>query len=264
MFYDDFNYFDCHGIGFDFFKMVSILENGILSEKTAQAKGIDIKRRFGGYNESSSVSIALLRSEAYNIFVKDSISFLFSGNNLKYARDPKEFMEEPIEKNEINYENKIYNNKPYGVASGIFGERFVKDEIPRENIKGIMLPEDKISEPIDSIDIIGAAAPKYFDNIAIDIIDKIHETFGIDKRQEIRKMIEEKNLSKDPKSIEKEIRKKISNYFATGIMKKYNLTKCPSLYITVGLLSKCKIDIYLTDGRKIFSAEQAAKGNIKL
>jgi len=39
-----------HGIGFDFLRLKSILEKGILSEQAAQQENINFKRNYGGYN----------------------------------------------------------------------------------------------------------------------------------------------------------------------------------------------------------------------
>ena len=47
-----------HGINFDYFKMLSILQTGILSQNSAALLGVNIDRNYGGFNGNSQVSLS--------------------------------------------------------------------------------------------------------------------------------------------------------------------------------------------------------------
>ena len=64
-----------HGIGFDFFRLDSILKNGILSNFAKTNKDIKSSRRFFGNNGELWISLVNGHGEAYNEFVNNGISF---------------------------------------------------------------------------------------------------------------------------------------------------------------------------------------------
>ena len=253
---DDFYRWDFHGIGFDYFKMMSILENGILSMNAAKDMGIEIKRNYGGFNDNNAVSIALNpygnKNIAYKSFCENSICFAFKHFGLKYAFNPNEFKK--------NNKKELFriNLNDFKESSGIDGERFVNYKIPRESIMAIILPVDKINTKIDCIEMINHYGTGYFDDLGRNIIDKIYEYFGYDKRNEIYELIDSKKSLNDI-DINNKINELLSKYFSEGIMLKYNLSECPTLFQTVYILSKGSIDIYANNGQKIFEAKEEQK-----
>ena len=153
---EDFN-IAFHGISFDYFKMLSILQTGILSYDAALDGGIVINRNYGGYNGDSQVSLSESPSihgtynyGAFNVFVKKGISFVIDIGNLYCIPDTK---------------------------SGIPGEIYVNYIVPRENIIGIMLPKDLLYTSIDKLNIFSDMGTAYIDSFAISFIDKINVLF---------------------------------------------------------------------------------------
>ena len=119
-----------HGIGFDFCKLEGILDNGILSGYAAMQKGISVSRNFEGNNSDMWISVidsadVSNQGKAYKKFADANISFYcFTGKYSKGDDNPSRAQSLGLPFNSREYED----------------ESFVFDEIPKENIYGIILP----------------------------------------------------------------------------------------------------------------------------
>lgn len=226
-----------HGINFDYFKMLSILQSGILSLNAALDNGIYLNRNYGGYNGSSYISLAESPSihdtynhGAFNIYVKNGISFVIDTSNLYCIPDKK---------------------------SGIPGEVYVSYSVPRENIIGIMLPEQSLQTPIIKLNIFANMGKGYVDSYALSFIDKINSTFktSFGKEKIINLIYEKKRLSGDffdkmeqEENINKQINETITRLFDLGFKAKYNLSESPTLIDAIDILTGGNIPIYSTNG----------------
>jgi len=132
-----------HSIGFDFFKLNSILEHGILSANQIQAKGLNIPRNFIGGNSNKWISVVdtkLIRHEytAYKNFTQHGIGFLCEVLEMVKPY-PAEQKAEAIRK-----------GLPYN-KSGHLDERYVYKEIPIDNIMCIFIPEHYINMDVNNL-----------------------------------------------------------------------------------------------------------------
>lgn len=130
-----------HGIGFDFFKMRSILENGILSASTLRDKKIEGVKNFNGGNTRNWISVVdeTLIDKGYTgfeTFIKNSINF----------RCSEQFLVEPLTYSERSIA--MEKGLPYD-KSDHKDERYVYKEIAPENIDGIILFKAAASKRID-------------------------------------------------------------------------------------------------------------------
>jgi len=132
--------FCLHGIGFDFSKLESILDNGILSGYAAMKKNVVVSKNFEGNNSDMWISVidstnVSKQGDAYKMFADSNISFFC--RVLKYKKG---------EKNKAKAQS-----QGLPIDSGLYDdESFVFCEIPTEDIYGIILPvksnELKLSE----------------------------------------------------------------------------------------------------------------------
>lgn len=121
---ENYNYNDntlIHTIGFDLYKLESILNNGILSQKEAKKKQISYSKNYYGYNFDEYISLVRYLyvnfEDSNSVFVKSmpkGISFLIE--NQPFIYDQKE---------------QYFNHSD---------EVFVKDKVDRRNIKGLLIP----------------------------------------------------------------------------------------------------------------------------
>lgn len=125
-----------HGIGFDFLRLKSIMEKGILSEQSAQQENIDFRKNYGGYNLGDSVSVA--ESPAIN----NSFTFGCFGN---YIKDGISFI--------ISNEHSFKAPKGSARDSGYPDEAFIRSKVKKENITGVMIPEDLLNSPLSELPI---------------------------------------------------------------------------------------------------------------
>ena len=226
-----------HGINYDYFKMMSILKYGILSQKAAENNGLTINRNYGGYNGNSQVSLSESPSihgtynhGAFNVFVKNGISFVIDVSDLHCIPDNK---------------------------SGIPGEVYVDYAIPIEKILGIMIPESAAQATIDKLNIFGDMGTGYVNNYALNFVDMVNSFFEMNfDKNEILKLIEAKNnlsgdyfdRSKQENLINQQINTTITKMFDLGFRKKYNYSESPTLVETITVLTGGNIPIYTTNG----------------
>lgn len=123
-----------HGIGFDFLRFKSIMEKGILSEQEAKQENISFRRNYGGYNLGDSVSVA--ESPAIN----NSFTFGCFG---KYIRGGISFV--------ISNEHSFKAPKGSVRDSQYLDEAFIRGKVKRENITGVMVPEDLLNSPLSEL-----------------------------------------------------------------------------------------------------------------
>lgn len=107
-----------HGIGFDFFRLDSILKNGILSNFAKINKDVKSSRRFFGNNGELWISLVNGRGEAYNEFVNNGISFDVKAKIRKGIKDKKQSIESYLPCDSSKYSDEV----------------FAFYEIPKENI----------------------------------------------------------------------------------------------------------------------------------
>lgn len=129
-----------HGIGFDFFKLESILNSGILSSFQATRDNVDIVRNFNGNNKNIWISVVDADSikrdgKAYNNFIKQGISF--------FAFTPE------LVKGSTKDKNSSYNA---ACDSGEYeDESFVFNKIPTENIYSLIVFKENWNKNIDEL-----------------------------------------------------------------------------------------------------------------
>lgn len=148
-----------HGIGFDLIRLQRILDNGILSEKAAAEKGVDITRNYGGYNLSDSISVgespAVHGTYTFGVFrnyIANGISFAIDGVSAFKARKGSER------------------------DSGYIDEAFVSHSIPKEKITGIMIPEEMLDLPLSKIPVgLAKMGYGYIDNRCKKIIQDLEQ-----------------------------------------------------------------------------------------
>lgn len=129
-----------HSIGFDFFRINSILENGIVSKYASMKKGINIKINFDGNNNMMWVSVTEMNGlrnndKAYNDFVLNGISFLCFVPNLVDGIITNKNSGDMMPRKTNEYKN----------------EKFVFYEIKNEWINSIIVPSEYKDKTIDSI-----------------------------------------------------------------------------------------------------------------
>ena len=130
-----------HGIGFDIFKMRSILENGILSASTLRDKKIEGVKNFNGGNTRNWVSVvdASLIDKGYTgfeTFIKNSINFMCN----------EQFLVEPMTYSERSVA--MEKGLPYN-KSDHKDERYVYKEITPDNFEEIVLFKEFSDKKID-------------------------------------------------------------------------------------------------------------------
>lgn len=120
-----------HGISFDLLRLKSILEKGILSESAAAREKTEINRNYGGYNKNENISVAVspcihatFDYGCFKTYIKNGISFVIANEELA-------------------------TNK--GAESGFIDEGFIQDKVEKENIVGIMVPEDDLNSPLGDL-----------------------------------------------------------------------------------------------------------------
>lgn len=127
-----------HSIGYDFFKIPSILENGILCLSKIREKDLDIRPNFTGGNGKYFISVVPTRlyhsteiqdDDACQNFINKGITFLCSSQKLYEPLDNKDkdkAMEQSLPYDKSEYED----------------ERFVYLEIKPEDIASIIILKD--------------------------------------------------------------------------------------------------------------------------
>ena len=131
-----------HSPGVDFATIESIMKNGIMSSKYGIEHGISVNRNYLGSNLNDTISCIRylyvnkdVEDSAYNRYVPNGISFLIEG--VPFISDKNERF--------------IHRSD----------EVLVKDFIPKENIKGILVPEELIDIDLEDLPYIREDASSY-------------------------------------------------------------------------------------------------------
>lgn len=178
-----------HSVGVNFCDIESIMKNGIVSSKYGEEHGIDINRNYLGSNLEDTISCIRylyvnkdIEDSAYNRYVPNGISFLIEDTPFIADKD----------------ERFIHRSD----------EVLVKDYIPKENIKGILVPERLINTDLEDLSYIREDSTSYslIKHRVDSISDYINSISGIscdfeDYYRELYYLSEEaKNASEDEKS----------------------------------------------------------------
>ncbi|MGE5456420.1 MAG: HD domain-containing protein [Ignavibacteriales bacterium] len=135
-----------HGIGFDFFKLPSILKNGILSKDEMQARNLNVPTNFDGGNIDRWISVVdgeliCQKLSAYRNFIMHGVSF--------ECTVPKMHQALPI------------SQKSYALLMGLpfdksehKDEKYVYKEIPVSNIERIHIPNNYLNANIRDLSYI--------------------------------------------------------------------------------------------------------------
>jgi len=127
-----------HSIGFDFFKINSILENGILSRTAMKKKDLQIPRNFTGGNLESWISVVDAKvvsreHQAFDEFTQNGIGFFCVADKLF---NPLDSLADAIE-----------TGLPYN-KSKYLDEKYVYQSIPKERIVYLIIPKQYINMDI--------------------------------------------------------------------------------------------------------------------
>ncbi len=151
-----------HSPGVDFAAIESIMKNGIMSSKYGSEHGIEVNRNYYGSNLDDTISCIRylyvnkdVEDSAYNKYVPNGISFLIEDTPF------------------ISDKNERFIHRG--------DEVLVKDFIPVENIKGILVPEDLINTDLEDLSYIREDSSSYalIKNRADNISSYIKDNSGL-------------------------------------------------------------------------------------
>ena len=161
---------DCiHSIGFDFFKLESILKYGILSKSKINKLSLKIPPNFDGGNLDNWISVVdpLLIKDNYTgfkEFVKNGISFYCTINHLEEGLG--------VGNQDKALEEGLPYNKGYHKD-----EKYVYQEIPNTNILSIIIPKSYINRDILTLDyIFNSMDPLNFQNRIMYYLEKTNSS----------------------------------------------------------------------------------------
>lgn len=134
-----------HGIGTDFFKLDSILDNGILSAYAQLKQNIKSPRNFYGSNKELWISVVdadMISNDgkAYNKYIKEGISLFCFVPKLKYEGDY------------LGNQADVNNKKEYE------DEKYVFDKIGPDQIYSIIIPKKLGQKKIIELDYLCCAS----------------------------------------------------------------------------------------------------------
>ncbi len=125
-----------HGVGLDFLRMISVLENGLLSKNAAMGIGVEISKNHSiGYNSTGSISVVespsvngTFASDCFEQYIRHGISFVIAN-------------EQPYKAEEGSEKDSKFKD-----------EAFIDGRVEKENIVGVMVPESLLDQPLDMIE----------------------------------------------------------------------------------------------------------------
>lgn len=146
-----------HGIGFNFFALISILEHGILSGYAKKKKGVFSGRNFYGNNNDLWISVSLGNGESKEKFIDTGISFKASISYLKNGETKKS-----IALSEgLPIDSELYTD-----------EAFAFYEIPVEALQEIIIPKELLNKNIKDLTYLNGS--NNYDSIVNNIDFYLH------------------------------------------------------------------------------------------
>lgn len=146
-----------HSIGFDFFKINSILKNGILSSSEMKKRNIKVTRNFQGGNMENWISVVDDSKLSESAYIYESCNNLCHNKDTKtaygnftscgigfYCFAPK------LYKAENDFGKAYLNGLPFN-KSHYIDERYVYKKISPENIKYVIIHNDYVKEDISKL-----------------------------------------------------------------------------------------------------------------
>lgn len=156
-----------HSVGQNLFKLISVLKNGIVSER--YSKNIpSYSRNFGGYNGNDFISLSKYGTQSFKQYSQTGFSLMVS---------PEIFC---IDANKTNHD------------SGIPGEVFYRGVISSEYLKAIICPENLIDLQIKDLKFMQDIGYGFADSIARNILEQMGIEEDSKERQKIELLIKEK------------------------------------------------------------------------
>ncbi len=132
-----------HGIGTDVIRMVLILQNGILSPKTAGEKGLSVLRNYDqGYNQDNEISVAQSPKMTKRLSVKMG-SYLWSSFN-QYIKPGISFAIKDLS----GYPARLTNRD-----SGFADEAYIYGQVPLDNLTAVMVSPELLDTTVSHLPI---------------------------------------------------------------------------------------------------------------
>ncbi len=131
-----------HSIGFNPYKLESILRNGILSKKQADSIGVALTKNYFGYNFDDKVSMT--RPMYSNSEDSTSILYTWVPKSISFIVEDQDFIYDT---------NEAYYNHS--------DEVFVQDIVPSKNIVGLIIPEKYQNYLISDLPMIAIKSTSY-------------------------------------------------------------------------------------------------------
>lgn len=255
---------DCfHSIGFDFFRLSSVLKNGILSYSEMAKLGLSFPRNFDGGNASRWISVVpvdcLKENEtAFKTFIKNGITFMCD-NQIFYKP--------------VNYNNRsmaILDGLPFD-KSGYSDERYVLEKIEPESILTIFVTKEHENKDVSELSYLYNSL--HYESLE-NKVNYLLNQMGITSIKEVSSLLEPlskyKQVLKEYEKIElvarndlskqlistlnpilceinSVIQKLIHNYYATLLNRSIEETVCVK-DVLLYELAKTKTEVTMIDG----------------
>lgn len=131
-----------HSVGFNPYKIESVLKHGILSKNEAEKQNISFTKNYFGYNFDNFISMVRYmyvnfddENSSYNKYARKGVSFIVENQDFVY-----------------NQSNACFNYPD---------EVFVKDKVPVENIVGVSVPKKYLSYELKDLSMIPLKSSSY-------------------------------------------------------------------------------------------------------
>lgn len=199
-----------HGIGFDFFKLESILENGILSKNILVQKKINTSSNFNGYNFNDYICVACYGDEYYseksamNGFIRNSIAFYITGIDV---------LEGTLATDLTVAEFFTHDKKKPLKANIMKDERFVKNYISLDKIKGLVIPKSCLNLSLQDLNyMINSHEYKVIEEKVNYFLKNIEKVLGFNlEKTELNAIME--NLLSNELNFKKSYVKDVTKYY---------------------------------------------------
>ncbi len=229
-----------HGIGLNVLKLIGIMDHGILSEKGAAEKGLNLARNFGGYNKNTRIScVTAPRNDlntgysprvAFNMYIQNGISFIID-NKIN-----------DVINNELRFKLRCKDqSKKHSFQKSIHKDESQRYIIIKEAISGIFIPKETLTKPLSKISFLSNLALNYYKPNCEFIINNLkkecqyYSQFSItkinvllEKLENIENIVPVSEIKKrdyEENKIIQSIQTEISAYVNAAFQKKFNKNK---------------------------------------